>query len=124
MERVLAEKTPVYVAQGSWGILLQFTVTDEDGAVIDLTGTTVTMRWQAAGSDPATPAKVEELCILTGYGLDQTQGECGYVIQATDADTIGDYWVQLNVEDATPTYRYRNPRHALLRVVRSATAQS
>ncbi len=122
MERILAEKTPVVVAQGTYGVLLQFTVTDEDGAVIDLTGTTVTMRWQEVGSDPATVAAVEAACILTGYGLDQTQGECGYVTVVADAADVAAYWVQLDVTDGS-TYIYRNPRHALLHVVRSATPQ-
>lgn len=124
MSAVVLEDPTIYLyAAGSYGILLKFTILDEDGDAIDLTGTTVTMYLQSQSAAADERSVFSADCSLSGYGIDPLVGECYYLTQDGDAgfDTEGKYWIQLAVTDgaAPPTYLYRNPRFAIVHVTRS-----
>lgn len=127
MSAVVVEDPTIYeYAAGSYGILLKFTLQDEDGDPIDLTGTTVTMRMQDQNAAADEASVLDATCQLSGYGVHPTQGECYYLTQNGDAgfDTEGKYWIQLSVSDGGATYRYRNPKFAIVHVTRSLLAGS
>lgn len=82
--------TTMNVVQGDSGYPLQFTLQDNAGVAIDLTGTTVTIKTQLFG---ATAVKFTGTLVLDT----PASGICHYQVQATDFDTEGRYHAEISI---------------------------
>jgi hypothetical protein len=74
---------------------LSFTVTDSDGAVVDLTGAQITFKMALQG---ATTTKVASTSVSI---IVATSGTCSYTVASTDLDTIGLYNAELTLNYTT-----------------------
>jgi len=70
---------------------LSFTVTDSNGAVVDLTGAQITFKMALQG---ATTTKVASTSVSITVA---TSGTCSYSVTSTDLDTIGLYNSELTL---------------------------
>jgi hypothetical protein len=75
------------LVQNDQGIILNFTITDENNSPVDLTGATVRLIWNN-GSGAAT-----KTCEVT----DAAGGKCRYIIVAGDIAQVGKYDCELEV---------------------------
>lgn len=80
----------ITVVQGNEGYMLSFSLTDSSGAVVNLTGATVTFHAQLA-SNPAVQFSESMSVISAASGL------CQYTVQATDFEVAGTYNCQIAV---------------------------
>lgn len=87
--------TARYVKEGDRGIPFTATLKDNTGAVVDLTGATVTfvMSLFRRGA-PVTPPKVNAAATIVSP---PTLGQVKYTSGATDLDTVGTYFVEWKV---------------------------
>ncbi|MGD8238257.1 MAG: BppU family phage baseplate upper protein [Armatimonadota bacterium] len=94
------------ITQFTANTALKFTLTDEDGAPIDLTGLTVKFLMKDKTAAASASPKIDSACALSGTGIDPVQGQCKYTFASdgTDTDTTGDYYGQVEVVDSNTTY--------------------
>lgn len=82
--------TTINIVQGDYGYPLNFTLQDNDGAAINLTGCTVTIKVQKFGSDA-----VKFTGTLT---IDSAAaGTCHYTVATTDFDEEGRYKAEIQI---------------------------
>ena len=101
----------LYVPKGDKGFPLTFTVQEDDGSAYDLTAYTVTLKVWRQGI-PGSPI-IESGCTIS----DAANGECYYIIQATDFTEKGDYLLELEL---TKTGVIESTRYYTLEVTESA----
>jgi len=78
------------ITQNEYGSSWVFTLTDSDGAAIDLTGSTIQIKAQ---NEDASIVKFTANVAIT----DAVNGKCAYTISQGDFDSSGDYYLELVV---------------------------
>ena len=82
-----------YVKKGDIGIPFEATLTDSDGAAVNLTGASVDFVMRLASPAGTTP-KVNADAVVVGT---PTNGQVSYTTQAADLNTVGTYFVEWEV---------------------------
>ena len=90
----LSTSGQVTVAKGDNLVNLDFTVTDADDAVVNLTGATVKFKMSLP---EATTLKVNGACQI----INAAAGTCRYQLTSADLDTTGAYLAELEVTFST-----------------------
>jgi hypothetical protein len=83
---------PIYIqtVQGNFGFDWNFTLTDSQGAVVDLTGASLTFEIQSVSDFAVKSAGVMTLLVPSA-------GTCQYTVQANDFLVAGNYTAQIVV---------------------------
>lgn len=84
----MALETPITVQQNDHGYNLGFTLNDSSGAPVDITGATLALKVQQAGTNSL--KFTGNLTIDSGPA-----GTCHYAVQTTDFDAPGKYYAQI-----------------------------
>ena len=80
----------IEITQGEYGSTLDFTLTDNTGSAIDLSGSSIIIAVQ--GEDSATVVFSNPMTIT-----DAVNGKCSYAVQSGDFDAPGYFYAEITV---------------------------
>lgn len=95
------------IQQGTVGTQVNFTITDANGDVVDVTTVVVNFIMRAQTKDDEDPADIFEACSTSGD--DPAQGECHYTWADGDTDEIGKHDAWVRIVDGSTEYGLDTP---------------